>query len=476
MKYWEKFQPQVIQPGNCMHCGACVGLNPELLKFQESERGPLPQLRQRLEPEEDKRLKLAWAVCSGRGTPFPDLFASMYGKQPENLMLGPTKRVFIGHSGNEEIRKNGASGGILTGIAINLLETEVIDGVVTLAMGVKRPDEATPIIATNRTEILASAQSVYAVTPMLTIFSEMEKFSGKLAFIGLPEQNSVLRMLQTLGHPTARKVKLILGPYTGTNMYFGAVRSFLRSKGVKDSTPIENLQYRAGEWPGKLSVTLNDGKCFEAEKFFYNYLIPFFISRHCQIIPDFSNELTDISVGDAWSPLYESQRGGYSVVITRSQQGDDLVEQMSKKGSLVLEEKKPKDVIVMHSHMFDFKKRGAFLRLEAQSKKGLPTPDYGYWPLNISFKRRLVELVVRLLFSIGKIKWVIWSVERLPVSFVGKCFSILRVSWKRVSKPTKYKGLTHLQFAKSNEHTRWEEIQTIAQSTSYLRTEEENCL
>ncbi len=43
---WERFRREVIEPGNCMHCGACVGLASELLEFTETDRGPLPRRAQ----------------------------------------------------------------------------------------------------------------------------------------------------------------------------------------------------------------------------------------------------------------------------------------------------------------------------------------------------------------------------------------------------------------------------------------------
>ena len=63
-------------------------------------------------------------------------------------------------------------------------------------------------------------------------------------------------------------------------------------------------------------VTKN--KILSLKKFYYNYLIPFFISKNCLITPDFTGELSDVSVGDAWSPTLENKGYGYSVAITRS--------------------------------------------------------------------------------------------------------------------------------------------------------------
>ena len=55
---------------------------------------------------------------------------------------------------------------------------------------------------------------------------------------------------------------------------------------------------------------MSDGKILKAEKFYYNYLIPFYITKGSLLSIDFCNELTDISVGDAWHPKYEKQGKG----------------------------------------------------------------------------------------------------------------------------------------------------------------------
>ena len=54
-------------------------------------------------------------------------------------------------------------------------------------------------------------------------------------------------------------------------MYKGAIRSFLRGRGIKDSNKINSLKWRAGEWPGYLEIILGDGRVTRAEKFYYNY-------------------------------------------------------------------------------------------------------------------------------------------------------------------------------------------------------------
>jgi coenzyme F420 hydrogenase subunit beta len=335
-----------------------------------------------------------------------------------------------------------------------------------LKQGSPTPDRATPIIATTPEEILACAQSVYAVTPMLTLLPEMATFEGRLAFVGLPEQVAALRMLQLAGHSAAQKVVFVAGPYTGTNMYLGAVRAYLRSQGVSDRVGIKKLQWRAGEWPGYLQVETADHRVFRAKKFYYNYLIPFYISRNCQITPDFSNELTDLSVGDAWSPQFEASGGGHSIVIARTQQAEELLQEMKDSQALTLEPMQLDQALAMHGHMIDFKKRGTFIRLQWQKKQGKPVPQFGYMPELISPMRHLVETVISGSFAIGKLPIARWLVTKLPLSIVGPAFNVLRKSWKSLSKPTKRKGLGETRFVVTGEPDRMAEIQQVKISNS----------
>ncbi len=455
--FWRRFRREVVDPGNCAHCGACVGLHPELLEFEETARGPLPRPRRSLTQAEDAGLALAWAVCPGRGVPYPELFAHL-GREAPGGLLGPYRRLWLGHAAEEAVRRRGASGGVISQVLIHLLESGRVEGAVVLRQGVPEPEAAAPVIATTREKVLAAAQSVYAVTPVLTVLPAMAGFPGRLAFVGLPEQVAALRLLQAAGHPAAGKAVFVAGPYVGTNMYRGAVRAFLRARGVGDEVAVERLEWRAGEWPGHLRIETGDGRVLAAHKFYYNYLIPFYVSRHCQLTPDFTNEATDLSVGDAWSPELEAAGGGHSVVVARSPAAGELLAELAAAGRLVLEPVTEARATAMHGHMLDFKKRGAFLRIEAQRRRGLPVPEFGYRPAAIGRERRLVEGVIRAVLAIGRRRWARRAVQALPLGLVGPAFDALRKGWKRASKPSKRKGLAELDFVVTASPERWAEV------------------
>jgi len=440
---FHRLQTEVVQAGLCTHCGTCVGLANGTLQMNVSQLGPVPTAVPGTEIRLDSR---AYQACPGKGISYPEAYRALFGSLPGSWLVGHYRKLGVGYSCDPEIRKGGASGGIITQTLIYLLEQGLIDGAVVLLQGQPKPWLAQPIIARSRREIVAASQSVYVPVPVNTILADMDSFRGRLAYVGLPDQVASLRRLQRLGHRGARKVDYVIGPYVGTSMYFGAIESYLRSKGIDQVDEIVDLKYREGEWPGYLQIRTRSGRVLRAEKFYYNYLIPFYITRSSLLAVDFTNELTDISVGDAWHPRYEGQRGGFSVVVGRSKKGESLLSSMEQDGAVFLEEVPLDDALTMHAHMIDFKKRGAFIRLRWRRTSGRRVPDYGYRPVSIPFSRKLIELVIAAIFGLGRTRLCRRLVEYVPLGVIGPFFEALRSAWKRVSKPTKRAGLVDLRF------------------------------
>lgn len=434
---YAKIQRDLIDTDLYTECGSPVGLSKGLLKHEERNGKLIPV------PTSSAAIPVeAYEGCAARDCNYPELNRSVFGKLPENWLSGVVEQSFIGHAKDEHVRRSSASGGVITAMLLHLLETKRITGVVCLKMGVEKPWKATPIIARTAEEIIACSGSVYSVTPTNEILGQLEKENGALAYIGLPDQVAAIRKLQMMKHPSVKNIQYVFGPYTGTQMKFEAIRSFLRSHGVRSEDEIADLKYRAGEWPGHLQITLKNGHVLKAEKFHYNYLIPFFIADSSLQIPDFTNELTDISVGDAWSPKYEAERGGHSVVLARSKKGVELLEEMKAQEKLSLEPITLEEALDMHGHMLDFKKRGSFIRNSWKKTQ----PDYGYRPAHIPASRVAIEWCLWMFFRTGRTHIARWTVEHLPLSIVGPVFNVLRKSWKNVSKPTKRKGLRDMKF------------------------------
>ncbi|WP_166041069.1 coenzyme F420 hydrogenase/dehydrogenase beta subunit N-terminal domain-containing protein [Sphingosinicella sp. YJ22] len=403
--------------------------------MERTPRGPQPVFAPGADLPE-----LAWEACPGKGVDYPKLYIDHYGRLPDSWLVGNIVATRTGHAADPAIRAVGASGGVTTAVLIHLLESGRIDGAIVVRQGVPAPLDASAVIATSRDEIIAAAQSVYIPVSVLDILPRLEP-GKRYAVTLVPEQAAALRRLQASGHPKAQQIEFVLGPYTGTALYPAAIDNFLRSHGVRKDDPVTSLEWRAGEWPGYLEIRTKSGKVLRSKKVYYNFLIPFFVTRASLQSMDFANEFCDLSVGDAWSPKFEAEGGGHSVVVTRSAKMEAVIAEMVAAGQLALEPEDNLKATEMHGHMIDFKKRGGHIRNTWRRRWGRAAPDYGMRPSHVPASRKAVELAISGLFVVGGTGLARGVLRMIPEKVIGPVFNKMRLSWKNLSKPTKRKGL-----------------------------------
>lgn len=421
--------------GLCTRCGTCVGLGDGRIVFEEREGRHLPRIVKELSDGQAQRI---WSACSASEVEFPQLNRFALGESAErDPYLGHTKLLAIGHALDETIRNRGASGGILSSILIWMLETGAIKGAVVTGMDPAEPWRPKTFIATTPEQILEAAQSKYVITSVNEALPEMERFHGPLAYVGLPCQVHSIRKLQRAGDASVRNIKYVLGPYCGNTLYFSSIRSLLASHGARDYRQITSLRFRDGEWPGNLRVRLRSGEVIEMPKFHANYLIPFHIVKRCLVCTDLANELTDISGGDAWSPVYEERGKGFSIVAGRSQAGVEILKAMEAAGRIRLQPIQADEAIRMHTHGFDLKKRGAFIRISMRRWLGWPAPDYGYRLGGFPISRYVLEFVISSLFALLGSSPARWLLERVNPRLLGRVFVHLRTLWKKTTRGIK---------------------------------------
>ncbi|MBN1918650.1 MAG: Coenzyme F420 hydrogenase/dehydrogenase, beta subunit C-terminal domain [Verrucomicrobia bacterium] len=443
----KKLEQEVTSTGLCLGCGACVGVcRSGALWFPDELGDCVPRRRRGSLSDGDE---WAYLGCPGRDVDFPTLNQFCFGGQPPNPMLGHWRSLWVGYSGDPAVRRAGASGGVLTTIGLSLLEQKLVDGVIALGPDPERPYRSKPVIARTPDELKACAQSKYTVHPVLRVLAELRRTpdAERYAFVGLPCQIHAVRKLQAAGNPEVRKITWVLGSYCGNILQFGAVHNFLKLYGIDDLSRVVDLQYRAGEWPGKMRVALDDGRVFEMPKFYANYLIPFYILPRCLTCTDLAAEFADISGGDAWAPVYEERGKGYSLIVARSDKGQRLIETLLEQKRLEAEPITEGEAMDAHAHMLDFKKRGAFIRLWRRRRHGKAAPEYRYnlaGPLPL--QRAAFESVLRFIFWACSFEAARYLVSQMPVGLTGRLFERARRLWKRATRSTKRKGFHGLEF------------------------------
>ncbi|MCF8366032.1 MAG: Coenzyme F420 hydrogenase/dehydrogenase, beta subunit C-terminal domain [Bacteroidales bacterium] len=419
----------------CNRCGSCVGLSEGKIIFDDREGRYLPRMVAEID---DKTADRLWNACSGKDFSFPEYNAHFYSEASHfHEYTGSYENIYIGHANDEAVRRNSASGGIISAILIYLLEKGRIDGVVTLRMSHEKPWLSEPFIATTRAEIMEAAQSKYTISSVNEILPECEKFDGTLAYVGIPPQVQSIRKLQKINDPSVKNIKYLFGPFYGNTLYFSSVKSFLKTYGEKDFTKITKLYFRYGEWPGNMRIEMKSGRVIELKKFHANYLIPFHVLKNSLYCTDFTNEFTDISGGDAWAPVYEDRGKGFSMIFTRTKAGQEIIDEMLKEDLLSAEVITEEEAIKMHSHGYDFKKRGSFIRIKFRKLTGKSIPDYGYKIGGFGASRYFMEMIISTMFVLMSTGLARRTVEQFPPGFIGKLFEKARTAWKNSTKKIK---------------------------------------
>ncbi len=350
---------RVVRNGLCTGCGTCVAICPnsaiEMVR-DKSNRTYMPQL----DNEKCDECGICLEACPGYAVDLAGLNLEVFGKEPEDSLLGNYIGCYIAHSTDSEIRYSSASGGLVTSLLIFALEQGFIDGALVTRMKKDSPLEPEPFIARTREDILLSIGSKYCPVPANIALREVLERDGKYAVVGLPCHIYGIRKAEAGDEMLRERIYLHFGIFCSHTVSFDGTEYLLRKLGIR-SEEMAEISYRGGGWPGRLGIRLKNG----GERFIPNlgplwnsiFSSFFFTPPCCLSCGDVTNELADISFGDPWLPeIAGVEREGKSVVISRSERGETLLHAAGSKGAIELEAMDARDVIRSQRVFLHFKK------------------------------------------------------------------------------------------------------------------------
>lgn len=262
---------------------------------------------------------------------------------------GPLRRVMTGYALDETVRFEGSSGGAISGLLIHALATGVIDRVLHIA-----PDPATPtrnVVAISRTpqEIIERAGSRYTASSPLAQIGEALAEGGAMAFVGKPCDASALRQLARSDPRIAAHVPLVISFFCGGVPSHDGAGRILDALGVAPSE-VAAFRYRGRGWPGNAAATTTDGRTVEmsyAES--WGRHLSREVQFRCKICPDAVGGVADIACADAWYgdedgyPSFEEQEGR-SLIISRTEAGDRLLNSALAARAIAAEDLEPSEI------------------------------------------------------------------------------------------------------------------------------------
>ena len=428
---FDDLKKDVIATGLCTHCGLCIDACPmDAIGISGHLEGRFPIL-----VGDCSECSICYHICPGREVDFNEFRnLSVFEGSGSSNYIGRYRGIYLGYAKSYMVRERASSGGIITALLLHLLNRGEIDGAVVVAPKPDKPWLFQAKIAETPEEILQSAGSKYVVTPVNLGIDKITKYEGRLAFVGLPCQIHALRKMETKYPRKLESVKYIIGLYCGDTLYSDATASLLARFGIKDYNQIESLGYRDGTWPGNFSVRLKNGTSHSISKFTFNYLSFFYSVGRCKLCIDLTAEFADISVGDGWKYEGSKPNSGWSVVISRTERGQELIQSAIKEGAIYLEEISEQDAVEMHSHGLNNKKEGSFIRIEHRQKKGLPIPDYHLEPAKVSFMRKTCEKFVLIFLRLCSLNISKKIINKVPIFLLERVLYLVRKGWMKLTR------------------------------------------
>ncbi|MCI5147233.1 MAG: hypothetical protein D3923_17330, partial [Candidatus Electrothrix sp. AR3] len=324
------------------------------------------------------------ACCPGAEVNLPVLAQEIFGnKYDYSNLQGHIEHTYVAYPVNKEVRQAGASGGLITGLLIYLLEKGQIDGAVIVGADPERPYLAKGILATTPDEIRNGAQSKYCVTPSMEVLREIRRKEGKFAVVALPCQIHGLKKMAKVDPKLSEKIEVIFGLYCTCTMNPNGHLEAMQAVGIQQEE-VARFDFRGGGWPGGMFVRKKNGSSVPlhpSETFgtVINTMFRLFGAKRCYVCIDGLAEYADLSFGDFWAFDYPDEFSNLERCT--------LVSQRSDKGKQILQDAIQDGVIISHQlpadriskrilAMVRGKRSRAAVYFAKRRKKGLATPDY----------------------------------------------------------------------------------------------------
>ncbi len=320
-----------VKKDMCINCGICATVCPvEAIDMRPNEfREVCPVINR----EKCTKCGLCAKFCPHTADKMLDE-ATKIAQSADPISYGITDaRYYLAYNTDVGVRAKSASGGVITGLAIELLERGIIDGVVhgkrLFAQRGERHFAA--CVSTTKEEILNRSSSIYAPLDFHDVLKELE--IGKTYLItGTPcVINAVRRLFSE--HPKYKKIKIytcalicshnvselyadFLGQYNKVNGNEKYAVNYRNKEGIFDANNFNTHFYTAERDLLKKNRFLS----YFTETW-RNYAFAMNVCCYCS---DLYGRYADVSVKDAWGKEASDPLGKSYCIVRNNQLNDTL--------------------------------------------------------------------------------------------------------------------------------------------------------
>lgn len=264
-----------------------------------------------------------------------------------NNKFGFYTNLFVGHVEYSDYRRKASSGGLVSWVAVKLMELGEIDGFIHVKKSDKKDLLFEYGISRSVKEIRSGAKSRYYPGNLAETLKEVKAKPGKYAVVGIPEIIGEVRMLAEKDKTIKNRIAYYFGLVCGHQKTTKYAEAIAWEYGIKPGD-LHDIDFRvkrdsgsAGEYDMRFSGLVNGEKreftVQNNEPFVSSWAHGFFKARFSDFTDNSFNELADITFGDAWLDEYVHDPKGSNILIVRNKALGELLKNGVKKGDLKLD-------------------------------------------------------------------------------------------------------------------------------------------
>ena len=274
------------------------------------------------------------------------LYAKVNGIKYDKI-IGHYIDNYVGFVRQDEYRKKGSSGGMVSWVATKLFESGEIDGLIHVKKSNKPGQLFEYVISRSVSGIKSGAKSRYYPVELSTVLKEVIDTPGKYAVVGIPEIITELRLLSEKNKTIKDRIIFYFGLVAGHQKTTKYAEALAWEYGIEPGN-LQDIDFRVKRDSGRASDydTMIKGRVNGetntftipgTEPFISSWAHGFFKAKFSDFTDNTFNEVSDITFGDAWLKEYVEDPAGNNILIVRHPVIARLIKKGIKDGELSLD-------------------------------------------------------------------------------------------------------------------------------------------
>ena len=392
----------VVEGGYCIGCGACAVSQPDSISMELDKHGKFQAIMTGdMDEQADNRPEDVCPFLVSGGNE-DDIASRLFAGLPYNSKgIGYYNALYAGHVKEGDYHRLGSSGGMVSWLLCELLENNLIDGILHVGSSDQSGDQRLFKYQISRTadDVRASAKSRYYPVELSEIFQIVKRIPGRYALVGLPcfIKSARLLMKQNLifKERIVYSIALVCGHLKSTEY----ARMLGWQIGIHPNN-IKSIDFRkknkgqlASEYGVEVKGTINNvlvTKHVQNNQLYgTDWGMGLFKYKACDFCDDLLGETADVTIGDAWVQPYLKDDRGNNIIIIRDQKIRTLFEEGELSIRLQLDKVSPRKIIRSQKGGLFHKREGLAYRLFLKDVSNIWRPTKRVRPNGSHLSKRL---------------------------------------------------------------------------------------